>query len=1348
MNGQAPPSSIPGFPDVTMSIPIETPTSDPLFPPAFGPHVNISNTSGTSTVRPPNAPLRNNPFFIPTVQTTTIPQPTLVQKSNNEPPSKGHHDQYYSPELTFKVPDSYNPFQQYSSPVEIEKTAKNEGQEEMARKMKRLEQSVRNMQGLGGPKSVSFRDLCMFPNVHLPLGFKTPKFKKYNGHGDPVAHLKKYCNQLRGARSKEELLMAYFGESLVGIASEWFIDQDISNWPTWDDMAGDFVRQFQYNIDIVPDRTSLASMKKNPTESFREYAIKWREQAARVKPPMKESEMIDVFLQAQQPDYFHYLLSTVGKTFAEAIKVGEMVENGIKFGKIVSQVALKATTQAIQNRSGGFGNRKKKEEGSMMASGSSAAQRGTNHQILRGQSNSPQHFYPHQDPHYSIAPPQYTVFNTQAYARPSQRQQWRAPAPQGFRPQQQNFQAPYNTRPKTDYVREQRQRENFTPIGESYTSLLRKLIQLGLIEPIMSYNVNPNARGFDPTVRCEYHSNAQGHSTENCFTLKRAIEKLIDDKAIVIHDEEAPNVTNNPLPAHNNAHVVGMICNDKEYKQTGASSNANLKGSGKLILYVPGATKKKETLVTGPKLYVPSGFPRFGQNQNGLGKMTEPIVIKHTTQLPVTNMKTVPWNYNKTIVTYKGKEIVEEIDETGGLTRSGRCYAPEELRRAKQDRDSQFPVKKPITEEKAEEFMKKMKVQDYSIVDQLRKTPAQISLLSLLIHSKEHCQALIRILNEAHVSDKTTVSHLEKMANRIFEVNRITCTDDELPVEGAGHNKALHLTVKCEEHYVKRVMIDGGSGVDICPLSTLQSLKISTDRIRTNNVCVRAFDGAKRDTVGEIDLTLKIGPVDFGITFQVIDMDTSYNLLLGRPWIHAARAVPSTLHQVVKFEYEKQEIIVHGEDDLSIYRDPSVPCVEAKEGCESLIFQTFEIVAADQFMEGKPILEPRLSSTSVMVATQMLQNGYELGKGLGVSLQGIVDPISPFGNQDTFGLGFRPTNANRKWAKEQKNKVWKLPKPIPHIVKSFTRSRLEEDKDMSVQDDVDEICQGLKEMFYGVNMVHIGEGPSHADVQRIGPEVKLANWEATPLPTKKESCFINSGFNNMTCMRNSRPDLKELSNLETMNQEVDKYDEEEAFEEIKRELDQFENKPKPNLNETEAINLGTSEETRETKISIHAEQKTRDDIIQVLFEYKDVFAWSYDDMPGLSVDLVVHKLPTYPNFPPVQQKQRKFKKEVSDKIKEEIMKQLSANVIRVVRFTTWLANVVPVPKKDGKTRVCVDYRDLNKASPKDNFPLPNIHILVDNCAKHEIQSFVDCYAGHHQILIDEEDAEKTVFTTP
>nr|XP_009764940.1 PREDICTED: uncharacterized protein LOC104216318 [Nicotiana sylvestris] len=109
-----------------------------------------------------------------------------------------------------------------------------------------------------------------------------PKFEKYDGHGDPIALLNKYCNQLRGAGEKEELLMGYLGESLTGIASEWYMDQDISHWHIWDDLARDFVRKFQYNDDI------LTNFKKT-MESFREYTIKWREQAARVKRPMDEA---------------------------------------------------------------------------------------------------------------------------------------------------------------------------------------------------------------------------------------------------------------------------------------------------------------------------------------------------------------------------------------------------------------------------------------------------------------------------------------------------------------------------------------------------------------------------------------------------------------------------------------------------------------------------------------------------------------------------------------------------------------------------------------------------------------------------------------------------------------------------------------------------------------------------------------------------------------------------------------------------------------------------------------------------------------------------------------------------
>ncbi|XP_075107119.1 uncharacterized protein LOC142180094 [Nicotiana tabacum] len=406
------------------------------------------------------------------------------------------------------------------------------------------------------------------------------------------------------------------------------------------------------------------------------------------------------------------------------------------------------------------------------------------------------------------------------------------------------------------------------------------------------------------------------------------------------------------------------------------------------------------------------------------------------------------------------------------------------------------------------------------------------------------------------------MNQLEKMAERFFEVNRITFSDDDLPEEGAGHNRALHIMVKCEGHYIKGVMINGGSSVYVCLFYTLQQLNIDTNRIRTSNVSIRAFDGSRRDTIGEIELTMTISPVDFNIVFQVLDIETSYNFLFGRPWIHMARAIPSSLHQMVKFEYDRQEIVVHGEDDSSIYKDPSIPCIEAKEGCESVIYQAFEVIEVDQVEEGKPILHPRLSATSMMVASLMLRNGYEPGKGLGSSLQGIVNPIAPFSKKDTFGLGFNPTPADR--AKSRKENGWNLSKPIPHIAYSFIKPQFEEVQNPSTQDDIDEVCQGLKEMFYEINMVQVGEGPSHASVQLIvsrrGIELdhsKIKTIRELPSPKNKTEVMSLLGrLNNIsrfiTQLTTTCEPIFKLLKKNAAIKWTDKY--QEAFDKIKEYL--------------------------------------------------------------------------------------------------------------------------------------------------------------------------------------------------
>ncbi|PKI70963.1 hypothetical protein CRG98_008637 [Punica granatum] len=117
-------------------------------------------------------------------------------------------------------------------------------------------------------------------------------------------------------------------------------------------------------------------------------------------------------------------------------------------------------------------------------------------------------------------------------------------------------------------------------------------------------------------------------------------------------------------------------------------------------------------------------------------------------------------------------------------------------------------------------------------------------------------------------------------------------------------------------------------------------------------------------------------------------------------------------------------------------------------------------------------------------------------------------------------------------------------------------------------------------------------------------------------------------------------------------------------------------------------------------------------MIDFLTEYQEVFAWSSTDMPGLDPSIVKHFLPLdTKRFPSKRQHLRRQRADLLLRIKEEVVKQVDAGFLEVYNYSKWVANVVPVEKKNGKVRVCIDYRDLNKASPKDNFPLPHIDVL-------------------------------------
>ncbi|KAI0518944.1 hypothetical protein KFK09_006381 [Dendrobium nobile] len=96
-------------------------------------------------------------------------------------------------------------------------------------------------------------------------------------------------------------------------------------------------------------------------------------------------------------------------------------------------------------------------------------------------------------------------------------------------------------------------------------------------------------------------------------------------------------------------------------------------------------------------------------------------------------------------------------------------------------------------------------------------------------------------------------------------------------------------------------------------------------------------------------------------------------------------------------------------------------------------------------------------------------------------------------------------------------------------------------------------------------------------------------------------------------------------------------------------------------------------------------------------------------MPGIDLHIIMHSLKINPTYKPIIQKKRNFAPDRQKAIEQEVDKLLKAEFIREVYYPTWLANVVMVKKASGAWRMCVDYTNLDKACPKDSFPLPRIN---------------------------------------
>ena len=135
----------------------------------------------------------------------------------------------------------------------------------------------------------------------------------------------------------------------------------------------------------------------------------------------------------------------------------------------------------------------------------------------------------------------------------------------------------------------------------------------------------------------------------------------------------------------------------------------------------------------------------------------------------------------------------------------------------------------------------------------------------------------------------------------------------------------------------------------------------------------------------------------------------------------------------------------------------------------------------------------------------------------------------------------------------------------------------------------------------------------------------------------------------------------------------------------------------------------------------------------MLKEYVDVFAWSYEYLKKYDTGIIQHKVPLKSNVKPFRKKLRRINPALFPVIEKEVKKLLDAEIIVPLRYSSWVANLVLVRKKNGEIRLCVDFRNLNRSSLKDNYPLPKIEQILQKVVGAQMISMVDGFSGYNQI---------------
>ena len=187
--------------------------------------------------------------------------------------------------------------------------------------------------------------------------------------------------------------------------------------------------------------------------------------------------------------------------------------------------------------------------------------------------------------------------------------------------------------------------------------------------------------------------------------------------------------------------------------------------------------------------------------------------------------------------------------------------------------------------------------------------------------SNTHRDVLIKVLSQIRIDTSTTPGGLI----HFLTADKATCivfSDDDLPPEGLDHARPFFIDVSSSGRRVSSVLLDNDFALNVFPLVTAIAFGFSPSDFRPSTQTMRAYDGTQRTVMGTLTTHVMIGPVRYSVFFQVLWIQSSFNILLGRPWIHEAGAIPSSLHQKVKFIHEGRIITIQYNKDIVTSYEP------------------------------------------------------------------------------------------------------------------------------------------------------------------------------------------------------------------------------------------------------------------------------------------------------------------------------------------------------------------------------------------------------------------------------------------